>query len=67
MHAEAHVQGELPSEVVEIKTMNKASPNSLSHGSISVIGRRRSMEDVVTVVPGVVHLEGDRLTPSYDF
>ncbi|XP_057520543.1 probable protein phosphatase 2C 8 [Amaranthus tricolor] len=47
--------------------MNKASPNSLSHGSISVIGRRRSMEDVVTVVPGVVHLEGDRPTPSYDF
>ncbi|CAO2819205.1 unnamed protein product [Amaranthus hypochondriacus] len=66
VHAEAHVQAELPLEV-EIKTMNKPSPNSLSHGSISVIGRRRSMEDAVTVAPGVIRLEGDRPTLSYDF
>ncbi|KAJ8436563.1 hypothetical protein Cgig2_031504 [Carnegiea gigantea] len=53
--------------------MNPSSP-TISHGLISVIGRRRSMEDAVTVVPRLVHLssstdreEAATSTTTFDF
>ncbi|XP_050227649.1 protein phosphatase 2C 51-like [Mercurialis annua] len=40
------------------------SSTCVSHGSISVIGRRRAMEDAVMVAPGVAVIEFDHV---YDF
>lgn len=58
--------------VVDEEEMNPSSA-TISHGLISVIGRRRSMEDAVTVVPKLVHvgssidLEEAATSRTFDF
>ena len=64
------LQGVIPAEAFGVvssegKTMEKPSTVSLSHGAVSVIGRRRSMEDAVTVVPANDHDLDQHL--NYDF
>lgn len=58
--------------VVDEEEMNPSSA-TISHGLISVIGRRRSMEDAVTVAPRLVHvssstdLEEAATSRTFDF
>ncbi|CAO2837735.1 unnamed protein product [Amaranthus hypochondriacus] len=70
------LQGVLPAKAFGVvsseagkTTMETTSTVSLTHGAVSVIGRRRSMEDAVTVVPANGHdldHEHDRHL-NYDF
>lgn len=46
--------------------MNKQTNNTVSHGVISVIGRRRSMEDAVSIVPARSNVELTTTTPKFD-
>lgn len=54
--------------------MNRDESTTISHGVVSVIGRQRSMEDAVTVIPNLVQITPDhngcsdaQLKSSYDF
>lgn len=51
--------------VIPTMEESKASSSSATHGSISVIGRRRAMEDAVMVVPGLV--AAGQWCGGYDF
>ncbi|KAK9698465.1 hypothetical protein RND81_08G106100 [Saponaria officinalis] len=44
-----------------------SKPPTIGHGLISVIGRRRSMQDAFTVFPNLVHLRSNGEETSYDF
>ncbi|KAI4326828.1 hypothetical protein L6164_019358 [Bauhinia variegata] len=50
---------------VEDSSSNCKLVATISHGSISVIGRRRAMEDAVKVVPGFI--ESEHNSGGYDF
>ncbi|KAI4315523.1 hypothetical protein L6164_028321 [Bauhinia variegata] len=50
----------------EDNSSNSKLVASISHGSISVIGRRRAMEDAVKVVPGFIEAEHNS-SWGYDF
>ncbi|XP_068469354.1 probable protein phosphatase 2C 8 isoform X2 [Phaseolus vulgaris] len=58
-----------PCQVTVVSTTEESkaapSPSSATHGSISVIGRRRAMEDAVMVVPGLV--AAGQWCGGYDF
>lgn len=54
------VEGE--GEVGQLPRQHVRSPCA-SHGSVSIIGRRREMEDAVTVMPGIATTESS----GYDF
>ncbi|KAL9230951.1 hypothetical protein vseg_006234 [Gypsophila vaccaria] len=44
-----------------------SNPPTIGHGLISVIGRRRSMQDAFTVFPNLVHIKSDGVETTYDF
>lgn len=48
----------------EVKKVRESLVTCLSHGSISLIGRRREMEDVVAIHPGFLSIGGSR---NYDY
>lgn len=59
--------------------MSKPTHTTISHGVISVVGRKRSMEDAVAIAPALVHVmtkpdptssnkqQGDNKLMDYDF
>ncbi|KAL2902774.1 putative protein phosphatase 2C 8 [Bienertia sinuspersici] len=44
----------------EQRKMSKPLNTTISHGVISVVGRRRSMEDAVTIAPGLFHVSTNK-------